>query len=474
MTPNTATAGTARTFSATVQKSGSGTVSGAVTTLFQSATGASGANAEIIGTDSDTFSGSSESYSISHTFASAGTFYLRACADNNENWQGAITESNENNNCGEWTPVTVSASSPPDLTAGAVTPTAASTGVSTTLSAVISNTGNAATGGSFTNLFQIDNKVDHGSVTATRTDNSPNLSPEGTDTSLVSYTFATQGTWYVRACADNNANWSDDIDESDENNNCGEWTMITISTPEPLAATCTVSPPSTYTNQNVTWTGSPTGGIPPYVYRWYGTNPLDGKTTNPAVVSYSSIGNKSGHIRVTDSTGDRVDSADCSNGVSGTGVVVTLPPPTASLAPDDDDLTEGESTMLRWTSTNTSSCVGTGFATGGARNGDVSTGPLNPEGTYNYVLDCTGTDSSHVIRNASIEVHGPTVTIDTDPDRVATGDGGGGGDDTVTVTWTANGVEACTVTSTNPADTGLPTNAPADDDGVFTNVDSPY
>ena len=109
--------------------------------------------------------------------------------------------------------MTVSTPSQPDLTAGAVTPTSAATGVSTALSVVISNTGNATTGGSFTNLFQIDNNVDHGSVTATRTDNSPNLGPGGTDTSSVSYTFATSGTWYVRVCADNDASWDDDVTE---------------------------------------------------------------------------------------------------------------------------------------------------------------------------------------------------------------------------------------------------------------------
>jgi hypothetical protein len=138
---------------------------------------------------------------------------------------GAITESNESDNCTSWDTVTVGQA---DLTAGSITPTTAIENTATTLSATVTNLGSASTGSSFTNLFQIDADSNHTTVTATRTDTSPALNPSGTDVSQVSYIFAAVGTWYVRACADNDASWVSTIPESNEGNNCGAWTSVLV------------------------------------------------------------------------------------------------------------------------------------------------------------------------------------------------------------------------------------------------------
>jgi hypothetical protein len=98
--------------------------------------------------------------------------------------------------------------------------------------------GAASTGTGFTNLFQFDNDADHATVTATRTDTSPVLPASGTDVSEASYTFATSGTWYARACADNDALWSDTITESNEDNNCGAWTAIAVAVVDPHEPEC--------------------------------------------------------------------------------------------------------------------------------------------------------------------------------------------------------------------------------------------
>jgi hypothetical protein len=51
---------------------------------------------------------------ISYTFTSTGTYSIRACADKNSSAnQGMIEESNEENNCGPWTTLTVTGSLPP-------------------------------------------------------------------------------------------------------------------------------------------------------------------------------------------------------------------------------------------------------------------------------------------------------------------------------------------------------------------------
>ncbi|MFA6271118.1 MAG: hypothetical protein WC657_07995, partial [Candidatus Paceibacterota bacterium] len=47
--------------------------------------------------------------SSNYTFPSTGSYSVRACADNNASMVGVITESNEGDNCGAWTTITVSA-----------------------------------------------------------------------------------------------------------------------------------------------------------------------------------------------------------------------------------------------------------------------------------------------------------------------------------------------------------------------------
>ncbi len=45
---------------------------------------------------------------MSHTFALAGQYFIRACADKTDrNSTGSIAESDEDDNCGEWTPILV-------------------------------------------------------------------------------------------------------------------------------------------------------------------------------------------------------------------------------------------------------------------------------------------------------------------------------------------------------------------------------
>lgn len=228
-TPILATAGVATTFSSTITNGGTATTGAGFTNRFEFDDDTNHASGVATVTDaSPTLTSSATDVSqVSFTFATSGTKYVRVCADTDGSGGGSIAESDETNNCTSWASVTVEQA---DLTAGSVTPTTATQNVAATLSATILNEGDAATGISFTNLFQIDADSDHDSgVTATRTDTSPALAVSGTDVSQVSYTFAAVGTWYVRACADNDASWNDSIDESDEGDNCGAWTTVVVS-----------------------------------------------------------------------------------------------------------------------------------------------------------------------------------------------------------------------------------------------------
>ncbi|MEK7100854.1 MAG: CARDB domain-containing protein, partial [Patescibacteria group bacterium] len=234
ITPTTATVGTSVNISATIANNGTASTGTSFTNNFQRATSAAGAGATSIGTFvSGIPSGFPAGYSepnaqVSHTFPSAGTWYVRACADST----GAITESNESNNCSAWTAVTVSAPAAPNLTAGSVTPTSVTVGTPVTLSSTITNDGAVTTGAGFTNLFQRATDASGTGSTDIGTHASAVLASSGSNAATLSYTFPSAATWYVRACADkNSAAGTGTITETSEADNCSAWTAVTATGP---------------------------------------------------------------------------------------------------------------------------------------------------------------------------------------------------------------------------------------------------
>jgi len=144
-----------------------------------------------------------------------------------------------------------------DLTAGAVTPTTAIAGVPTTFSSTITKNGTTGTGASFNTLFQFDD-VDHSTVFASQVAVTPaiNVIPLGTVVASASYTFPSAGTWYVRACADNNAAFIGTILEWQEGNNCGAiWTPVTVVATSGTLTTpnCSIPAGSSSCTSTVSW-----------------------------------------------------------------------------------------------------------------------------------------------------------------------------------------------------------------------------
>lgn len=86
------------------------------------------------------------------------------------------------------------------------------------------------------------------------------------------------------------------------------------STPAPtLNASCSVTPSSVQTGQNVTWDANATGGTGSYTYSWSGAD-TDGKTSENFSKNYSSTGTKTATVTVT--SGNQTKTATCSVNVT--------------------------------------------------------------------------------------------------------------------------------------------------------------
>ncbi|MDP2424609.1 MAG: CARDB domain-containing protein, partial [Bacteroidales bacterium] len=142
----------------------------------------------------------------------------------------------------------------PDLTFENITPITAIVGVSTSYSATLSNTGNASTVNGFSNFFQVATSSGGGGTITDLTSATTTALGSGLNRTInQSYTL-NAGTFSMRACADKtNRDDSGTIPESNENNNCGEWTDIEV-LPAPVVPTVT-----TPTVTNITSSGATLG-----------------------------------------------------------------------------------------------------------------------------------------------------------------------------------------------------------------------
>lgn len=127
----------------------------------------------------------------------------------------------------------------PDLTASNATPTSATAGVATTLSALIQNIGDASTGSSFMNFFQVaTNPNGNGNISDLTATTMSTLAAYTSNTATQSYTFPSNGSYSIRACADKSSSGSSGtISESNENNNCGSWINVAVSS-APVDGSC--------------------------------------------------------------------------------------------------------------------------------------------------------------------------------------------------------------------------------------------
>jgi hypothetical protein len=137
----------------------------------------------------------------------------------------------------------------------------------------------------------------------------------------------------------------------------------------------------------------------------------------------------------------------CANGANNPPTC-TVFTPTATLSASPTTIDQGQSATLTWSSTNATSCVGTGFTAGGA-SGTRSTGAINTPGTSNYQVVCTGAGGSSAPAFASVIVLAPNVSISADPIRVQSGSNSN-------VSWDASQVNSCAISGPGLSRTNYP------------------
>lgn len=262
--------------------------------------------------------------------------------------------------------ITFSSSARADLTAGSVWPTSVFTGVSTSLSALITNTGSFSTGRGFWNLFQIANAdpIDpsveirnYGDSTTTT-----GLTPGGIAVASLFRTFSSPGTYYIRVCADKStANSAGVIRESNEGNNCGVWTSIIASNPPIVNGSCAAT-------HYACTTGTSASNV-------------DGTSA----YTWSCVGSNGG------------TSASCSEAKA----------PVATLSASPSSVAYNGRSTLTWSSTNATSCTAGGpWSTSGNLSGSGLTDPLIADTSFTF--QCTGPGGTSPLVSATVTVAPPT------------------------------------------------------------------
>jgi hypothetical protein len=122
--------------------------------------------------------------------------------------------------------------------------------------------------------------------------------------------------------------------------------------------------------------------------------------------------------------------------------VTPSPGLTAALAANPTTIAAGGTSTLTWSSTNATSCTGTGgtFAGAKATSGSQSTGALTA--TTTYKLTCTGTGGTSPAASTTVTVTArpvPTASLTANPPTIAAGG-------TSALTWSSTNATACTGT----------------------------
>ena len=119
-----------------------------------------------------------------------------------------------------------------------------------------------------------------------------------------------------------------------------------------------------------------------------------------------------------------------------TSVITVNPPPQITdFRATPDTFTAPGSSILDWDSTGATSCLGSGFNTGGATNGFVT---VSPSVTTTYMLTCSGPGGPDHVLTVDVTVNEPlNVTLDPGDSSVVEGQ-------STILSWDGGGATSCT------------------------------
>jgi chitodextrinase len=124
--------------------------------------------------------------------------------------------------------------------------------------------------------------------------------------------------------------------------------------------------------------------------------------------------------------------------------------PTATLSASPTSITNGQSSTLTWSSTNATSCTGTGFTATGT-SGSTS---VSPTTNTTYSITCTGSGGTSPSSSATIVVttaQAPTASLSASPTSITSGSSS-------TLTWSSTNATSCTGTNFTASGTSGSTN----------------
>ena len=231
------TPGVSFTLSAGVQNNGSGSSAAATLRYYRSTDSTITTSDTEVGTDDVPAlspSGTSTQSVSLNAPSTAGTYYYGACVD-------AVTdESDTTNNCSGSLRVDVSEESQraPDLVVGAptVSDSGPDAGATFTLSATVRNAGDESSAATTLRYYRSADATITTSDTQVGTDAVAGLAASGTSSESVSLTApSTPGTYYYGACVDAVT------DESDTTNNCSSSVQVTVTAPDLVVGTPSVT-----------------------------------------------------------------------------------------------------------------------------------------------------------------------------------------------------------------------------------------
>lgn len=352
-----------------------------------------------------------------------------------------------------------------DLVGLTITNSSATTGSNTVLTGTIKNQGNHRVKGStITHLFQKATDASGTGATdiGTRVVSPTQVDPGETENVTFSYTFPANGVYYIRICADKNSSAGTGIfPETNEDNNCGAWKMITASTPPTGSLTvsptsCQIAPgASTCSTPRATWTTANASSVA-LVDRNTGTTLSSAASqASPGLQVWAAYPQtvydlKSGStllssktVTTSCATGGTWDGTKCAascswNGgtvASGQSVTayqssVVVPPAScvsqqrtcsngtlsgtytaascsygasATLSASPNPVRYGDRATLTWTSSNATSCTAGGpWLNSPALNGSGLTDPLTADTTFTF--QCTGPNGPSALQSVTVTV----------------------------------------------------------------------